>query len=427
MKKLFFIALLFSLSLSAQNYTPLNYYFNGTPTHGVKIKTNLPYTDGSQMPTIIIEGYNYGKSQSIGLILNYYIYNGGYRNYAATSFGAYAPPIQLANENGKVVIFLDSREYFNRFQVRTYAKGLSQEYVEANFQNWHVVDEVISGTNVVTVPYKNNVTGDMEIVGSVNIGGTENKSLRVRHINGKNGASADFDHLFLNYSTGKDVWIGSSGTTSNLITYGRITGNSFTSKSSISVFSNEVGEPDKRLTINTNDADNTYIYNYDSSNNSFHTINLGGTHSLSNGLTVFGNGDVGIGTDDTQGFKLGVDGRIAATEVKVATYSNWPDFVFNKDYNLPTLEEVEKHIKEKGHLKNIPSAKEVKENDGIELGEMNRKLLQKIEELTLYTIQQQKELKEQKSKIEKSQSNNEKLLSIIKKLEKRINNLEKNK
>ena len=55
-------------------------------------------------------------------------------------------------------------------------------------------------------------------------------------------------------------------------------------------------------------------------------------------------------------------------------------------------------LKKKVILKNIPSAKEVKENDGIELGEMNRKLLQKIEELTLYTIEQQKELQKQKEK-----------------------------
>ncbi len=100
----------------------------------------------------------------------------------------------------------------------------------------------------------------------------------------------------------------------------------------------------------------------------------------------------GIGTTDTKGFKLGVKGKIAAEEVKVASHNNWPDFVFDKEYALPTLKEVESHIKEKGHLKDIPSAKEVAEN-GIFLGEMNAKLLQKIEELTLYTIAQEKKIK----------------------------------
>ena len=74
------------------------------------------------------------------------------------------------------------------------------------------------------------------------------------------------------------------------------------------------------------------------------------------------------------------------------TLIGWSDFVFFKDYKLPTLKEVENHIKEKGHLKDIPSAKEVEKN-GFFLGEMDAKLLQKIEELTLYTIEQEKKIK----------------------------------
>ncbi|CAM1358436.1 hypothetical protein [Tenacibaculum xiamenense] len=111
------------------------------------------------------------------------------------------------------------------------------------------------------------------------------------------------------------------------------------------------------------------------------------------------NGNIGIGTTNTKGFKLGVNGKIAATEVKVATYGNWADFVFSKEYKLPSLAEVEAHIEEKGHLENIPSAEEVKK-DGFFLGEMDAKLLQKIEELTLYTIQQDKELRKQSEEIE---------------------------
>ena len=71
-------------------------------------------------------------------------------------------------------------------------------------------------------------------------------------------------------------------------------------------------------------------------------------------------GNVGIRTTDTKGFELGVNGKIAATEVKVATYSNWADFVFKKDYHLPTLKEVENHIKEKGHLKIFQVLKRLK-------------------------------------------------------------------
>lgn len=115
---------------------------------------------------------------------------------------------------------------------------------------------------------------------------------------------------------------------------------------------------------------------------------------------------VGIGTSDPDS-KLSVNGNIHTKEVRVDLIG-WPDYVFNFNYNLPTLKEVEQHIKEKGHLKDIPSAEEVKEN-GIFLGEMNSKLLQKIEELTLYTINQEK-------RIEALESKNEKLLLLVEKL-----------
>ncbi|MFS4457362.1 hypothetical protein [Maribacter sp. 2304DJ31-5] len=107
-------------------------------------------------------------------------------------------------------------------------------------------------------------------------------------------------------------------------------------------------------------------------------------------LSIYNNGSVSIATGSTGTHKLAVGGSIGAREIKVEV-GTWSDFVFFKDYNLPSLKEVENHIKEKGHLKDIPSAEEVEEN-GINLGEMNAKLLQKIEELMLYTIQQQKEI-----------------------------------
>ncbi len=113
-----------------------------------------------------------------------------------------------------------------------------------------------------------------------------------------------------------------------------------------------------------------------------------------------GRGGLGIGTEVIpNGYKLAVDGKAIAEEVKVQLSENWPDFVFHKDYTLPTLTEVETHIKENGHLKDIPNEAEVKAN-GINLGEMDAKLLQKIEELTLYTIAQDKTLKEQQKRIE---------------------------
>lgn len=108
--------------------------------------------------------------------------------------------------------------------------------------------------------------------------------------------------------------------------------------------------------------------------------------------------NIGIGTssfvDGNDSYRLSVDGAVRAHRVRV--YTTWADYVFEKNYNLPTLEDVEKHIEENGHLKDIPSAKEVEEK-GIELGEMNKLLLQKIEELTLYMIEMKKEINTLKS------------------------------
>lgn len=118
-------------------------------------------------------------------------------------------------------------------------------------------------------------------------------------------------------------------------------------------------------------------------------------------MRIAANGNVTIGTTLTPiDYKLAVGGKIIAEELKVKLQSaGWPDYVFKNDYKLHSIEEVEKQIKNHGHLADIPSAEQV-EKDGIEVGEMNRLLLQKIEELTLYLIQQHKEIEKLKSDYE---------------------------
>ncbi|WP_299535741.1 hypothetical protein [Ulvibacterium sp.] len=101
-------------------------------------------------------------------------------------------------------------------------------------------------------------------------------------------------------------------------------------------------------------------------------------------------GNVGIGTTPQANYRLAVDGTIHTKEVKVDLVG-WADYVFADGYDLPTLEEVEQHINEKGHLINIPSAAEVEAN-GIALGEMNKLLLEKIEEQMLYILQLEKRI-----------------------------------
>jgi hypothetical protein len=97
-------------------------------------------------------------------------------------------------------------------------------------------------------------------------------------------------------------------------------------------------------------------------------------------------------------FLLWVDGGIVSEELALSNAKDWADFVFEEDYQLPSLESVEAHIKAKGHLPNIPSAAEVKE--GYNLHDMNKRLLQTIEELTLHTIEQDKQQKALLERIE---------------------------
>jgi hypothetical protein len=105
-------------------------------------------------------------------------------------------------------------------------------------------------------------------------------------------------------------------------------------------------------------------------------------------VAVKANGSVGIGTTTTGDYKLAVEGTIGARKVKV-TQTSWADFVFDSGYSVPALKDVEAYIHVNHHLPDMTGAAEVKDQ-GLDVGEMNKKLLQKIEELTLYLIEQQK-------------------------------------
>lgn len=126
-----------------------------------------------------------------------------------------------------------------------------------------------------------------------------------------------------------------------------------------------------------------------------------GTFGANYGIRIASNGNVGIGTPITSinntynnipdYFKLSVNGSVRAKEIIVNT--GWADFVFEKNYNLKTLAEVEKYINANGHLPEIPTATEIETNGG-NLGELVKLQMQKIEELTLYMIEQNKKLSE---------------------------------
>lgn len=139
--------------------------------------------------------------------------------------------------------------------------------------------------------------------------------------------------------------------------------------------------------------------------------------------TMLGNGNVGIGTT-TPDKKLTVNGTIHSSEVIVDTYFT-PDYVFQKyytgkselksDYSMPTLAEIESFIKKNHHLPNVPSAQEIKQN-GLSLGEMSNVLLQKVEELTIYAIEQNKKLILQQEELQRLKIENESYKSLAERL-----------
>ena len=129
---------------------------------------------------------------------------------------------------------------------------------------------------------------------------------------------------------------------------------------------------------------NFYIINYSSLSDQLH-------------FTFSPDGKLGIGTT-TPSSKLDVKGTIKATEIKVES-TGGADFVFEEDYQLKSLEEVDQFVQENKHLPDIPSAKQMEE-EGVGLAEMNKLLLQKVEELMLYTIEQQKLIQTQKQQLQ---------------------------
>lgn len=152
---------------------------------------------------------------------------------------------------------------------------------------------------------------------------------------------------------------------------------------------------------------------YKGSSEIAHSLSIyGGGTSTQNRMIKFYNeggatftGKVAIGARQSIGdhgdYKLSVDGKIVAQSIAVTVdnTTNWADFVFKKDYKLTPLLEVEKYIKREGHLRGVPTTEEVMK-DGLDLAQMNARLLEKVEELTLYMIELKKANDQMKKDIE---------------------------
>ncbi|MBL7820700.1 MAG: hypothetical protein JNL65_08790 [Saprospiraceae bacterium] len=121
-------------------------------------------------------------------------------------------------------------------------------------------------------------------------------------------------------------------------------------------------------------------------------------------LFVDNNGSVSIGSSQVaNGYKLSVDGRIIAEEMRIQNSTAWPDYVFKSDYPLLSLQEVKNFIEKNNHLPGIPNAAEI-EKEGIPVGKMQTLMMEKIEELTLHLIKAQEEINGLKQQIQKMNS-----------------------
>lgn len=301
-----FLLFIITFKSYAQNFNNIvNYDLGGTPNNGVKIKTHLPFTSGYEMPTIIIQGYNYATGQTIGLQIVYYVFGSptaAFIKASISSFGSYTPQVTLANEAGLVVIFIDDKPYFQRFTVSAFAQDRPAD-VLLSYQNWSVVDEALlpTATNQLLLPYQNSFGG------IVNMPGT-------------------------------GIWNAS--------------------------------------------------------------------------------GNVGIGTVNPGSFKLAVRGNVHAQQVNV-DMTSWSDYVFKRDYPLPGLDEVKTYIDKNHHLPEIPSEQQIAKN-GLDLGEMDKLLTKKVEELTLYLIEKDKQLKDEQEKNRKQQAEIDLMKQQIDAIEKRL-------
>lgn len=322
------------------------------------------------MPTLRIEGYNYGTSQVIGLNLVWYVYGGQFNNASVSSWGSYIPDIYLSNENGYVVIFINDRPYYQRFKITAFAQGLSE--TASWFQGWTSVDEPLAGVNQTLLPYSNSFAGNIGMPygiwsanGNVGIGTSlPNQKLEV-------AGDAVIAHYGYTPSDGAGtsnlevIGSGVAGGNSSMLNLGHVyNGRKYT----FGIAATAVSNYNAALT--------------------FFTSTYTGSVQTTERMRINNEGNVGIGTESPSE-KLSVNGNIKAKKI-IVTQTGWSDYVFDKNYKLKSLEQVAAFIKENNHLPEVPTAKEV-EAKGINVGDTQALLLKKIEELTLYMIEMKKD------------------------------------
>lgn len=460
-RSLICIFLLSPMLIWAQVYNVLTYANNNEIAHGISIKTQIPISV-DQQPVVHIEGYELNAGP-ISLDIGWYAVGGALIYAGSSSSGSYAPHISVNVVSGKIQIYIGGPMdliYAPRFVVTAYAQGLSE--TAPMFTGWTVSDEVRTGsagldaysmlgtgsigiadnmqsstilTTHITAGGKTILGSNsnldayetLQVVGNLGINGNGN-SLKFNTYNFSGVAKyspfggyagklqLDTDGKLVYSNTAVSGTGGTNATLNNkfvITKEGRlgisadnpkemmqVNGSIATVGNDKSLFFNAYNNSGKKFLATgyaagfTLDANGLLTYANTSSSGS-----ADAAATLTNVFAINKNGVVGIGTTNLNdaGYKLFVESGVRARKVKVDQLT-WSDYVFENNYKLRPLQEVEQFIVKNKHLPDVPSAEQI-QKDGNDLGETQRILLQKIEELTLYIIQQSKELIQQNQNI----------------------------
>jgi|GEM_PF-3328014 len=411
------------------HYEVMTFHMSGDVGQGVRISTNIPLAEAN-MTTVHIKGYNYGyvsPAEAINLQVAWYCGASQFFNYTASSAGGALPTIYLSERNGMIQLFLDGAMAYVRLEITANVgnNSLDQGFNEQAswYTGWQVYDEANNGTS-----------GDVQVGYRNKFGSLEANEIVTQGLYSYNSITTNAD-VYNQLSVSGRVGIGTPTPTQKLDIAG---------ESSIDAFirvAGGVGATKGGLLLGNGAGNYGELY-FDNSNNNLilkqkYTSGdlLFGTNSLTN-LTIKNGGKVGIGTSspsqklDVNGnaavsgrvlignpdplkatnFALCVNGDALFTKAVVKLYANWPDYVFKPTYKLRPLSELEKYIKQNNHLPDVPSAAQV-EKGGIDLGSNQAVLLKKVEELTLYIIEQDKKSKEQSNKLKSLEEKLNKLLA----------------
>lgn len=443
MRKLFLIlAILITYNVNGQVANILSWtssYLTLEPP-GTRIQTNIPV--GGEIdfrPVIMIDGYSSSDASIISLKLGWSVSDVNFANASATSGGGIAPRIVMRDEEGKVVIYLaqvDGSGIY-RFNITGLYQTNSAFEVEC-YTEWTVSDVAFDFGRELDVIYHNEFNGDTRVnggliaagasLGYANIGSASISGLSV---SGSGGITGDLsvigDAKLGQVYASRGIQIGGSTTSTNttdgsalwLVTgkRGQNQAPNFI-KNCVIDFSTEVGYT-ATTQPNTPDVIGRIKFSQENpTGNGNNGFDFYTNKNLNKSLFKIRNdGDICINTSNrpnppsTEDVVLAVKGEVVARKVRI-TQTGWADYVFAPSYELRSLQSVEEYIKEHGHLPDVPSAKEV-ENDGVDIGATQATLLRKIEELTLYVIEQGKNYENLKLSMVEQKNQIEKLRQLI--------------